>query len=444
MDCRVKPGNESKKKDKPGNDEKRLSAQECIGMHHLIIGAGPAGVRAAEALKRIDPACDVTLIDGEGEAPYSRMAIPYLLEGRIGEEGTHLHRRADYYDEQGIAVRHGRVAALDAAGKTVTMENGDTLSYDRLLVATGARAISPPVPGLAGERVRHCWTLDDARAIMRYAFEGAEVVLMGAGFIGCIILEALVKRGVRLTVIEVQDRMVPRMLDETAGGMLKRWCEAKGVTVMTSTAVEEVGEVGGRLTIKTSNGEDLTADLLVVAAGVVPNIGFMDGADMEKRAGVIVNARMETSLPDVWAAGDCAEGCDFSSGDLSTLAIQPVAVEQAVIAAKNMAGMTAEYHCALPMNVLDTLGLITTSFGAPEGVGGDSVRRTDENGWRYIRLEFADDRLVGAQAAGHVRMVGCLRGLIQSGRPLKRWKDILLKQPERIAEAWVDTAYGLA
>lgn len=413
-------------------------------MHYLIIGAGPAGVRAAEALRRLDPSCDVTLVDGEGEAPYSRMAIPYLLEGRIGEEGTYLHRRGDHYDALGVALRRGRVAALDAAAKTVTLEDGQSLAYDRLLVATGARAIAPPVPGLAGERVRHCWTLEDARAIMEHAQEGAEVVLMGAGFIGCIILESLVKRGVKLTVIEVQDRMVPRMLDETAGGMLKRWCEEKGVTVMTSTAVEEVGEAGGRLAIKTSNGEELTADLLVVAAGVSPNIGFMDGSGVEKRAGLVVNARMETSLPDVWAAGDCAEGCDFSSGDLSTLAIQPVAVEQAVIAAKNMAGMTAEYHCALPMNVLDTLGLITTSFGAPEGVGGDAVRRTDETGWRYIRLEFADDRLVGAQAAGHVQMVGVLRGLIQSGRPLGRWKDVLLKQPERIAEAWVDTACGLA
>ncbi len=414
-------------------------------MHHLIIGAGPAGVRAAEALRELDPTAKVTLIDGEGEAPYSRMAIPYFLTGKIGEEGMWLHRPLEFYAENGIELVHGRVARVDAAAKSVEMEDGSTLDYDRLLLATGARAVKPPVEGLSGDRVRHCWTVDDARAIAEMAREGARVVLMGAGFIGSIILEALVKRGVALTVVEIEDRMVPRMLDETAGGMLKRWCEDKGVRVLTSTRIEKVTESGDGLSVALSSGETLPADLLVVAAGVTPNIECMDGTGIEKRTGVVVNARMETSLPDVWAAGDCAEGCDFSTGDLSTLAIQPVAVEQAVIAAKNMAGIVAEYHCALPMNVLETLGLITTSFGKHDGLEiGERATLLDEAHWRYIRLEFHDDRLIGAQTAGHVQMVGCLRGLIQGRMRLGCWKDILLKEPHRIAEAYVDLSRGLS
>ena len=411
-------------------------------MHHLIIGAGPAGVRAAEMLRRLDPASEITLIDGEGEAPYSRMAIPYLLEGKIDERGTWLHRPLEFYSENRIALVRGRAQQLDAANRRVTLEDGTTLDYDRLLVCTGARPIKPPVPGLEGPRVRHCWTLEDARAIMEHAHEGAEVVLMGAGFIGCIILESLIRRGVKLTVVEVEDRMVPRMLDETAGTMLKRWTERQGVTVMTSTAVEAVEDAGDKLRVKVSSGEVLPADLLVVATGVTPNIEFMDGTGVEQRTGVIVNAHMETSLPDVYAAGDCAEGCDFSTGDFSTLAIQPVAVEQAVIAAKNMAGQTAEYHCALPMNVLDTAGLITTSFGKHEGAGQDFGILKNEDEWRYIRLEFADDVLIGAQTAGHVNMVGCLRGLIQSRIPLKDWKRKLIAHPERVAEAYVDLTHG--
>ena len=407
-------------------------------MHHLIIGAGPAGVRAAEMLRRLDPRAEITLIDGEGEAPYSRMAIPYVLEGKIDEQGTWLHRPLGWYSQNEIALARGRAAALDAAGKQVKLQDGTTLSYDRLLVCTGARAMKPPVPGLSGPRVQHCWTLDDARAIMKLARPGARVVLMGAGFIGCIILEALVKRGVRLTVVEIEDRMVPRMLDEVAGALLKRWSERQGMDVRTSTAIEEVTDTPERLRVRLSDGDVLDADLLVVAAGVTPNIGFMEGTGVERRAGVIVNARMETSLPDVWAAGDCAEGCDFSTGDLNTLAIQPVAVEQAVIAAKNMAGMEAEYHCALPMNVLDTLGLITTSFGRHEGVGGARAVLRNDDEWRYIRLEFDGDVLVGAQTAGHVNMIGCLRGLIQGRVPLKDWKEKLLRHPERVAEAWVD------
>jgi NAD(P)H-nitrite reductase large subunit len=409
-------------------------------MHHLIIGAGPAGVRAAEMLRRLDANAEITLIDGEGEAPYSRMAIPYVLEGKIEEQGTWLHRPLSWYSENSIALARGRAAALDAASKQVKLQDGTTLGYDRLLVCTGARAMKPPVPGLTGPRVQHCWTLDDARAIMNLARPGARVVLMGAGFIGCIILEALVKRGVRLTVVEIEDRMVPRMLDEVAGSMLKRWSESKGVDVRTSTAIEEVTDTPEQLKVRLSDGEVLDADLLVVAAGVTPNIEFMEETGVERRAGVIVNARMETSLPDVWAAGDCAEGCDFSTGDLNTLAIQPVAVEQAAIAAKNMAGMEAEYHCALPMNVLDTLGLITTSFGRHEGVGGERAVLRNDDEWRYIRLEFDGDVLVGAQTAGHVNMIGVLRGLIQGRMPLKGWNEKLLKHPGRVAEAYVDLA----
>ncbi len=411
-------------------------------MHHLIIGAGPAGVRAAEALRRLDPGARVTLVDGEGEAPYSRMAIPYVLSGRIGEEGTWLHRPVDFYEENGIELLRGRAAELDAQAKTVTMEDSRALRYDRLLLATGARPVKPPVEGLSGDRVRHCWTIDDARNIARLAEEGARVVLMGAGFIGSIILEALAMRGVDLTVVEIADRMVPRMLDETAGAMLKKWCEAHDVRVLTSTRVEKVREGAEGLEVSLSSGETLPADLLVVAAGVTPNVDFLAAAGAEMKTGVVVNARMQTSLPDVWAAGDCAVGCDFSSGDLSTLAIQPVAVEQALVAAKNMAGIGAEYHCALPMNVLETLGLIAVSFGG--GGGEESVSVLDEERWRYMRLDFSGDRLVGAQAVGHVNMAGCLRGLIQSRMPLGRWKAILLKQPQRVAEAYVALTRGVA
>ena len=414
-------------------------------MHHLIIGAGPAGVRAAEALRTYDPQAKITLIDGEGEAPYSRMAIPYFLSGKIGEQGTWLHRPLEFYAENGIDLVRGRVAKVDAGAKTVTLEDGQNLSYDKLLLASGARAVNPPVEGLEGDLVRHCWTIDDARAIAKLAGEGARVTLMGAGFIGSIILEALVMRGADLTVVEIEDRMVPRMLDETAGNMLKAWCEKKGVKVLTSTRIGGVYEGGGELNIALSSGETLKADLLVVAAGVTPNIECMDGTGVEKRTGVVVNARMETSLPDVWAAGDCAEGCDFSTGDLSTLAIQPVAVEQAVIAAKNMAGIEAEYHCALPMNVLETLGLITTSFGRHDGLEeGARATLLDEDKWRYIRLEFNDGKLIGAQTVGHVNMAGCLRGLIQGKMPLGPWEDVLKTQPHRIAEAYVDLSRGVS
>ncbi len=209
-------------------------------MTYVIIGAGPAGVTAAETLRKADPAGEVVLIGGEPEPPYSRMAIPYLLTGMIDEAGTYLRKTEGHYEAKGIKYVQDQVASVAPDSKTLTLASGGTQSYDRLLIATGASPIQPPVSGLDLPGVHHCWTLEDARHIMERAEAGAPVLLIGAGFIACIILEALVGRGVKLTVVEALDRMVPRMADETAGGLIKRWCQDKGIQVLTSTKVTAV------------------------------------------------------------------------------------------------------------------------------------------------------------------------------------------------------------
>jgi len=205
-------------------------------MHYVIIGAGPAGVNAAEHLRKYDPQGQITLLAAEDAPPYSRMAIPYFLAGDIAPEGTFLRKDANHYPEHGINVRHARVSAVDTSAKTVQLLGGDSLSYDKLLVASGATAAKPPVPGIDLDGVYNCWSLADAHKIVERAAPGSNVTLMGAGFIGCIILEALAARKVNLTVIEMENRMVSRMTNETMGTMIKSWCENKGITVLTSSA----------------------------------------------------------------------------------------------------------------------------------------------------------------------------------------------------------------
>ena len=192
-------------------------------MKHVILGAGPAGVIAAETIRKHAPADEIVLVGDEPEAPYSRMAIPYLLIGNIGESGTHLRHAGDHYQRLKIDLRRGRATRIDSARKSIALEDGSTLGYDRLLIATGSSPATPPIPGIAGAGVHACWTLADARAILALAKPGARVVQMGAGFIGCIIMEALAARGVKLAVVEMGDRMVPRMMGPTAGGMIKAW-----------------------------------------------------------------------------------------------------------------------------------------------------------------------------------------------------------------------------
>lgn len=411
-------------------------------MKHVVLGAGPAGVIAAETLRRADPGAAVTLVCGEAEAPYSRMALPYLLAEDVGEDGTHLRHGEGHYDSLGIELRQGRVASISPDKDEVTLEDDNSLSYDRLLIATGSRPARPPVPGMDLDGVVSCWTLEDARRIAAATKPGSKVVLMGAGFIGCIVLEALASRGVELTVVEMEDRMLPRMMDDAGAAMIKRWCEAKGVTVLTSTAVKSVEAAGKGLKLDVG-GNSLEADLVVCATGVRPNIEFLAGSGIETDQGILVGDRLQTNKPGIYAAGDVAQGPDFSTGERMVHAIQPTASEHGRIAAANMAGADTPYRGSLIMNVLNTVGLITASYGLWQGVnGGDQVVVQDEGAYKYLRLEFDGDVLVGSLSLGLTQHVGVLRGLIQTKAPLGPWKARLMQNPHLIMEAYLECAQG--
>jgi len=411
-------------------------------MKYVIAGAGPAGVIAAETLRKVDPAADVLMIGDEPEPPYARMAIPYYLAGGIGEKGTYLRKSRNHYNDLRIDYLRGRVKKVSAKRREISLDGGGKRGFDKLLVATGATPIKPRIPGLDLAGVHHCWTLADARAIAKRAKEGADVVLMGAGFIGCIILESLLSRGVRLTVVEMAERMVPRMMNDKAAAMLKRWCAAKGVAVKTATKVTKIEKSERGLTVHLDRGRPIKAALVVVATGVRSNAGFLAGSGVNFKQGVVVDDRLQSSAPGVFAAGDVAEGPDFSGG-WSVHAIQPTAADHGRVAALNMAGRPARYKGSLAMNVLDTAGLISASFGRWDGVkGGDFAEAADKAAYRYIRLAFSGDRLIGALALGLTDHVGVIRGLIQTDVALGPWKQKLMADPHRVMDAYLARAYA--
>jgi len=407
-------------------------------MKHVIIGAGPAGVIAAETLRKVQPDSTVTIVNDEPEPPYSRMAIPYYLIGKINEAGTYLRKSGSHFADAGIDVVQDRVSSIDANNKKLSLIDGDSIDYDKLLIATGSHPIRPPIPGMDLSGVHSCWTLEDGRNIAAKATKGANVVLMGAGFIGCIILEALASRGVNLTVVEMDDRMVPRMMDQNSGNLIKKWCQEKGVAVHTSTRVESISEAGDSLKVALDNGEVVDADVVISATGVKSNIQFLEGSGIESEFGVLVNNRLQSSNADIYAAGDVCQGKDFSTGEYSVQAIQPTAADHGRIAAMNMMGKDTVHQGSINLNVLDTLGLISSSYGLWMGVdGGDTSELYDPDRYRYISLQFEDDILVGAQSLGLTQHVGVLRGLIQSRLKLGKWKDHLMKDPTRIMEAYL-------
>jgi len=409
-------------------------------MHHVILGAGPAGVIAAETIRKHRPGDEITIVGDEKEPPYSRMAIPYLLAGGIDESGTWLRKGSNHYAGLQIKLVQARATGVDAKARTVALDNGQTLAFDTLLVATGSHPVRPPIPGIDLPGVHACWTMEDAREIMGLAVKGARVLQMGAGFIGCIIMESLAARGVHLSVVEMGDRMVPRMMGPTAGGMIKDWCEKKGVEVFTDTRVEAI-DAGSPLSVRLSNGKSVAADLVISATGVKPAIGFLKDSGITCLLGVLTDEHMQTNVSGIYAAGDCAEAFDKISGKMIVSAIQPNAAEQARVAALNMAGQKASLPGVTQINVLDTLGLISASFGDWQGVpGGEHVELTDRKAGRHLSLQFKDDVMVGCNSIGWTEHVGVLRGLVEGQVKLGPWKDHLKADPTRLMEAYIAAA----
>lgn len=415
-------------------------------MIYVVVGAGPAGVVAAETLRKLDPLANISIIGAEPEPPYSRMAIPYFLTDKIKESGTYLRKTDEYYASKNITLVNQRVNSIDTEFNRVLTDDG-SYRYDKLLLATGASPSVPPIQGIDLPGVHNCWTLEDARDIVRLAKPGASVVLMGAGFIGCIILESLALRDVKLTVVEMENRMVSRMMNDVSGNMIKRWCEEKGVAVNTSTRAESIEQVGpGKLRVNLSGGNSVEADLVISATGVKSNMQFAVDSGLHSDQGIIVNEYLQTSEKDIYAAGDVCQGKDFSTGEYFVQAIQPTAVEHAKVAASNMVrGHRSEHAGNVNMNVLDTIGLVSASFGSWMGVpGGESAELVNEDEYKYINLQFEGDVLVGASSLGLTQHVGVLRGLIQSRTSLGVWKDRLLKDPMRIMEAYLACAQAQA
>lgn len=410
-------------------------------MKHVIIGNGTAGVIAAETIRKNAPADDIILIGDEIEPPYSRMAISHLLAGHMAESGTHLRKEKDYFDRLRITQKSGKVVHVSSRTRTVKMDDGDVIAFDKLLIASGATPSVPLIPGIDFPGVHACWTLEDARRIMALANPGARVILIGAGFIGSIVMEALVARGVDLTVIEKRDRMLPNMMGKGAGEMVRRWCERKGVKVHTSTRVVAIGSIGmepqAPRIARLSNGETLQADLIVYSAGTTPNVGFLKGSGIRCLQGVVVDVSMQTNISGVYAAGDCAETFDSETGRSFISGVQPNAADQAYCAALNMTGRRAFQRGVRQIDVLDTMGLISSSFGQWQGVrGGQWVEASDERNFKYIRLEFSRDVIVGCNTVGMTEDATILRTMIQHHVHLGPWKDRLLEDPTLLKEAY--------
>jgi NAD(P)H-nitrite reductase large subunit len=409
-----------------------------MATRHVIVGAGPAGLAAVETVRALDPDARITLVCDE--PPYARMVLPYYLEGRVEEAAVHTGE-AEWFAELGVELRLGaRARALDPGAHRLTLDDGSSLDYERLLVATGSRVAVPDIEGADGPGVVPMWTLDHARSFLRDA--GGETAIVGAGFIAFTILDAIAARSRSVRFVELAGQVLPRMLDARAAGIVEAHLAGRGIGVHTGARLARIEQAGARRRLVLDDGEALECDAVILATGVRANADFLEGSGIEVRDGIVVDERMRTGAPDVFAAGDVAAGPDLQGGPPRVQAIQPTAVDHGRIAGANMAGLEVAYAGSLSMNVLAAQGLEASSFGRWQGEGDALVAANASDGI-YRKYVFEGDVLVGGILVGPTLSVtgtndvGMLKGLVQTGVSLGSWKQYLKENPLDLRRAYV-------
>jgi NAD(P)H-nitrite reductase large subunit len=418
-------------------------------MHHVIIGGGPAATNAVETIREFDGGrSTITLVCDE--PAHSRMALPYWLAGSIPEAHAHTGDAA-YFTRLKVATRFGvRVAAVDPQGRTVTLSDGSKLAFDNLLIATGSSPVHPPIPGADLPGVQPLWSLSHTDRVLKHAHslvtEGRtpRVVLVGAGFIGFIVLNAMYKRKWSLAVVEREGQVLPRMLDAPAADHVRRWLATRNIPVHCGAAVREIRQAAdGAKAVLLSDGRSLTADIVILATGIRPNLDLVQGSGIATGEAIIVNDRMQTNFPHVYAGGDVAEGPVLFGAGNAVHPIQPTAVDHGRVAGANMAGHEVHYPGSLAMNVVDICGLQGASFGRWNDAPAEATTIDNPAGFIFRRLLWTDDRISGAVFTGKaddlgmLTDVGMVKGMMQTQTRLGPWKKFLRDNPFDIRRAYV-------
>jgi NAD(P)H-nitrite reductase large subunit len=409
---------------------------------HVILGGGTAGMNAITTIREIDHgASEVTLVSAE--RPYSRMVLPYYLARDIAE--SHVFTANPSRLAQLKVTSHlGRCAAsLNAKANQLTLDNGTVIDYDDLLIATGSSAVRAPVSGADGAGVHSFWTLDQARDVLKGITAGTQVVMVGAGFIAFTILNSILKLGAKLSIVEIAPQILPRMIDRTGADIVESWLKRHGVEVRTGAQLQSIDDVGGRKHLRFQGSGDLEADLVIMATGIRPNLDWLAGSGVEVDRGVLVDDHLRSSVPNVYAAGDVAEGRDFVSGERAVHAIEPTAMEHGRVVGANMAGQPLAYRGSLLMNIVDVADLEIASFGAWDSTSAEVSSAVQPDRPAYRKLLWQGDRLIGAIILGvstdiwTTNDVGMLKGLVQSGSGLGAWKELLRHNPFDIKKAFL-------
>jgi len=404
-----------------------MSKTRSLMTRYLIVGNSAGGIGAAEAIREVDKEGSIIMISDEPYPGYSRPLISkYLTRERSLE--SMLFRPLEFYSQNNITSILGkRVRSLGLGDHTTGLENGEHISWEKLLIASGGVPIVPKMEG-AGKRGTFTFTtLDDAKAIDEFIDNAHTAVVIGGGLIGISVTEALKKRGVKVTVVEMKDRILNTILDEQASSIAEEALKKAGIKIITGRTVAEI--TGKELVrgVVLDNGDDIPCSLVVIAIGVSPRTELARGTEIKVNRGITVDSHMATNYPDVYSCGDAAEAYDFVYCANRLTPIWPNAYIGGRVAGYNMAGVKAEYPGGTGMNSLNYFGLDIAAAGIatpPDGDGYELINKQKDT--VYQRVVLKDDLIVGMVFVGAIEKAGILFSLMRDRVKVNNFKQMLL------------------
>lgn len=387
---------------------------------YVIVGNGVAAIGCIEGIRSVDPEGTITVVSEEKHAVYCRPLISYYLEKKTDLERMH-YRDKDFYERMGASVLYGRKAiSIDKEKKEAALDDGTVLPYTSLCVAAGSSPFLPSFEGLETVPEKYSFlTLDDALALEEAISDTSRVLIIGAGLIGLKCAEGICERVASVTVCDLADRVLSSILDDDAAAIVQKHLEDYGMQFLLG---DSVARFHGN-TAQMNSGASVDFDVLVLAIGVRANISLVKDAGGEAGRGIRIDSHMQTSLEDIYAAGDCAEGMDISSGEAKVLAILPNAVQQGYTAGQNMAGKDVTFEKGIPMNSIGFFGLHIMTAGTYEG---DVYEEKTKDSLK--RIYTKDDLLKGFMLIGRQERAGILTSMIREKTPLSSVNFEIMKK----------------
>ncbi|NMF97946.1 NAD(P)/FAD-dependent oxidoreductase [Aromatoleum toluolicum] len=408
---------------------------------YVVLGASHAALEALRAIRAHDSDGSIAVLDREARLPVSPTVLPYVVSGKRPEDRIALRERG-WFDDLRVDYRQqAHAAALDSAHSRLRLADGSEIGYGKLLLATGAAPAVPPIAGLSDVRFHVLRTLDDALALREAGRSAGRAVVLGAGLVGMHAAENLARAGARVTIIEMRDQVLPGYFDATAAARIQAAFHDNGVEVLTGRRVERVAPRAGGCTVQLDGGDPCDADLLLVAAGVRPEVSYLAGSGVAVERGVVVDAFMRSTAANVWAAGDVVQTPSFFGDATPAGGILPDAVEQGRTAGMSMAGDPGvqAYPGGVSLNTYGFFGRRALSVGrdAPQQGGADweVLVRGGEGSDAYLKIVLRDGRLQGVFGVDVLFDPGIMWELILRRVELGARAKALLEDPQDAARA---------